>query len=769
LINRLQSTKLSQKSMKFPRKTLAKKLSKNILKLLANGVMKAAELAAQLKQDPTTLAEIDAKITGEKESFWGDPEKWSKTLATAKALQEVGLIGENSPAGVFDNPFAARVLALAKGESAVDRKAARAEQRQAKPSNRTPEVVAEGQDQATTEAPKKSEKQKITREEVLDVGVHKLGQFLYMIDKEKLGDVAEKKGEKLTWKEKQQERLAVLQDMGLVTPERAKELSKNLAGVDAAFRQGYREWGEYKKNNPTAMYDSSADAAKIRSPESGPTAAAEATSDVAPPTYEEKLSDVKARIADLRDRFSHQAFKDENEKTQKRLELEALVAQERDLEENADSLKQADAERQLDAHLKELGYAGMSDTEARRKLWLRLSKLNGDMSESTSRMRSSLKVLNARINRTDAEEQAAIGKNADELAVKLGITPAEGEGREPLPTSLDAPLDANQQQGREPLPVSLDAPLAAATGDAAASPKMWYEEQYGTPAAKEGQGREPLPTSLDAPVDANQQQGREPLPTSLDAPVNREAPVEPTNEELNIYIDSLLDEYNALENKNTPEAAAIFQKIRDTHNKSKITIEAAPATAEARGARAEQAEQPNPELVRITNEVEVAHGEKYRAALSRYAELKADSETKLFGRRKRKLALEKAQKELVDIKMAYETALITKKGQSGFYEGDADAIKKQQADELFEKIRGLDKETRQATNDIRDKRIEERPWYKRAAVRIGKFLSTGGKVKNTLKTGGIGFGVGAAKSFALTVNGVGIPVTVAATAALGAG
>jgi sRNA-binding protein len=97
-----------------------------------------------------------------------------------------GVIGENSPAGTFDNDFSVRVLSQAKQENATDRKATRAEQRQAQSSSPVSKANADTQEQAKVATVQESnEKQKITREEVLDVGAHKLGEFLYMIDKEK--------------------------------------------------------------------------------------------------------------------------------------------------------------------------------------------------------------------------------------------------------------------------------------------------------------------------------------------------------------------------------------------------------------------------------------------------------------------------------------------------------------------------------------------------------------------------------------------------------
>lgn len=431
-----------------------------------------------------------------------------------------------------------------------------------------------------------------------------------------------------------------------------------------------------------------------------------------PVTYEKRLADVKTKIAEIRQQFSNQAFRDEGEKSAKRQELRALIDQERNLKENTDTLKQQDADRQLDADLAALNQAGKTDEEARTALRTRFGNLRDKNSDEGRRIRATLGGLNARIDRVDAAEQEAIGAQVDALAKKLGITPEEGAGREPLSAALDEPVDA--QQG----------------------------------------GREPLSTTLDEPVGT--QSGREPLSAELDDPAGQENLTEPTDEELKAYVDHLLDEYNELEDKNSPEAAAIFQTIRETLAKLGTTPESDTPEQQERG---------DPEIERILGEVEISHGATYKAALRQYAELKATSETKgRIGRHSREEQLKLAEATLTEAKVAYVRELMKHKKEAGKY---AEMTPQAVSDEAFDLLRGVDKDTREATDAVHEQRLNERGRFKRAFAAVGRFLTKGGKVARIAKPAGAGLVAGAGTALLVTATGAVWPVTAAVGASLG--
>lgn len=138
---------------------------------------------------------------------------------------------------------------------------------------------------------------------------------------------------------------------------------------------------------------------------------------------------------------------------------------------------------------------------------------------------------------------------------------------------------------------------------------------------------------------------------------------------------------------------------------------------------------------------------RYQAALTEYAELKAQSEIKgngrfSWGRRKREVALLAASEKLAKAKAALEAQFIKSKEAAGMYDVSAEQLAQAKSDDLFNAMRTLDIEQRQATNDVLDTRAEKRNWLQKAAMRFAAMLDKGDKWPARLKAGGAGFGVG---------------------------
>lgn len=158
--------------------------------------------------------------------------------------------------------------------------------------------------------------------------------------------------------------------------------------------------------------------------------------------------------------------------------------------------------------------------------------------------------------------------------------------------------------------------------------------------------------------------------------------------------------------------------------------------------------------------------DKTNNALKEYAKLKADHETKGFiGRKKRLESLKDVEVQLTEAKIAYAKSLVEKRREAGLYEGDEESIKRQMADDMMNEMRLLDRESRMATNDELKGRIENRKWYQKAAVSIGKFLNGGNKWYSRLaRNASPGFLTG----FGVAASGVGFPITTAVGVGLGA-
>ncbi len=163
---------------------------------------------------------------------------------------------------------------------------------------------------------------------------------------------------------------------------------------------------------------------------------------------------------------------------------------------------------------------------------------------------------------------------------------------------------------------------------------------------------------------------------------------------------------------------------------------------------------------------------RYQAALTEYAELKAQSEIKgngrfSWGKRKREVALLAASEKLAKAKAALEAQFIKSKEAAGMYDVSAEQLAQAKSDDLFNAMRTLDIEQRQATNDVLDTRAEKRNWLQKAAMRFAAMLDKGDKWPARLKAGGAGFGVGLL-STGLSWAGL-WPVSIAVSAGITAG
>lgn len=244
----------------------------------------------------------------------------------------------------------------------------------------------------------------------------------------------------------------------------------------------------------------------------------------------------------------------------------------------------------------------------------------------------------------------------------------------------------------------------------------------------------------------------------------------PSRDELSAYTNALEAQYDAIEDKNSDEAAAILKSWREAYAQ---LVNGAPEQPVA------EPETTNPETdaqkaariaqleAGIIGEVESSPaGTRFKEALNKYAELKADAETKgWFGRRGLDERLTAAEAELTEAKVKYETEIIEKKRQAGLFEGEPNEVNAQCANELFESLRGIDKTTREAADKVHEKRLEERGRIKRGVAAVGRFFTGGSKVAQILKPGGAGFvsGIG------IALSGAAWPITTAATIGLGLG
>lgn len=245
--------------------------------------------------------------------------------------------------------------------------------------------------------------------------------------------------------------------------------------------------------------------------------------------------------------------------------------------------------------------------------------------------------------------------------------------------------------------------------------------------------------------------------------------------ELAAQLDELIEnDKKAEKSVLSPEMAAALKALVDSASEAKDSVlgkdmkekldklanekdKQAEAAAEAERQKAADREARFVETQEFVDGTEF--GRKLKEKYAAYGVAKADLETKgRFGRRKREIALQKAEDELYRAKLEYTKRLTELRTADGLYEGDKEARKQARSDDFFNEFRKLDRESRNATREERERRGESK-WQK-AKVTVGKFLS-GGKGKGWLRNGGIGAAAGLGFGFT-----AGIPVTVLAGAGL---
>lgn len=183
------------------------------------------ELAIGLADNPGQLSALSAFIDEDQKTHKASGRAWSLADAMERAKAETQF-------GLPDLPGDALL--------AIRQKATSLQSQRGRQGGRHKEGES-------TQGQQESEKPAIDTGELFDgVRVDRMGELLYHIDTEKIRDVFNDKGEKLSWKEKQQQRLNVLVEFGMLSSEKAKELAADLSSVDAAFSQAYKEWNAYK-------------------------------------------------------------------------------------------------------------------------------------------------------------------------------------------------------------------------------------------------------------------------------------------------------------------------------------------------------------------------------------------------------------------------------------------------------------------------------------------------------------------------------------------
>ncbi len=225
----------------------------------------------------------------------------------------------------------------------------------------------------------------------------------------------------------------------------------------------------------------------------------------------------------------------------------------------------------------------------------------------------------------------------------------------------------------------------------------------------------------------------------------------------------------------TAETKQALSDYVETH-----TVEKMPLNEAYDKAYNERISEIRAEVSALEGEGGVKYGDRLDAALRSYAELKANDETYngnirigkwtvYRGRAKREAKLKERESELMAAKIAYELAVQSKIEAAQLYFGNEQQVKAQRRNDLLTRVRELDKQTRDATNDVLDARQDRGGWLRKAAIGIGNWLRGGGKVKKWLKAGGTGLVVTGGTKILASVAGAGFPIGTLLVAGVGAG
>lgn len=183
----------------------------------------------------------------------------------------------------------------------------------------------------------------------------------------------------------------------------------------------------------------------------------------------------------------------------------------------------------------------------------------------------------------------------------------------------------------------------------------------------------------------------------------------------------------------------------------------------AQKAEAEKKSKIEAETKRIREELEKGElATKYKEALAKYAEAKADYDTKglHIGRRKREQLLAEAESALVAAKLDYAKAFVVQKREASLYEGEANVVGAAMSNDLFDEVRKLDPESRASTEAVRASRIENRNVWQKGINAVGRFFNWGNKFGRGAKN----VATGAATGFTIAALGAIWPVTAGAAA-----
>lgn len=163
--------------------------------------------------------------------------------------------------------------------------------------------------------------------------------------------------------------------------------------------------------------------------------------------------------------------------------------------------------------------------------------------------------------------------------------------------------------------------------------------------------------------------------------------------------------------------------------------------------------------------------EGLKAAQDRYTRLKARSETAgHIGRTKRDEELAEAESALKIAEIMYARAVTEEKSEAGLLESkDPAELRMLRGEQMFGTMRQLINERRTKVKEYRTDKIENANVGMRALGAIGNFFNSGGKWSKRLKAGGIGAGVGAAKTAGVLFSGIGWPITIPLALATGTG
>ena len=203
------------------------------------------------------------------------------------------------------------------------------------------------------------------------------------------------------------------------------------------------------------------------------------------------------------------------------------------------------------------------------------------------------------------------------------------------------------------------------------------------------------------------------------------------------------------------EAADELEKAKDRHSKAY----AAAKSKSPFGKKRRQAE-----LKAATEELKKCDL-AYKAAVKldesreRFAKASVDVESHFFKRKKRQEELNAATEELKKSGLKYMSLKFANKIEAAKQDPEKQA---ELAAEMAQAVFASMQETSRVTADKYDNMLDDRSEFKKAAAKVGKWFNKGGKVRQCLKLGSVGFVAGTATGFFAGYTGyAGFPITTA--------